>query len=163
MAGPHQPAGAGGQEAKPITLSLPLRFERPVAVTEHAEIGRIVELMLDHEFEIHDITPKGERITRVNAGDHIQLIELDFDEDDAAALQVRFTVGSREDRDVLVWTSSLMFQYLHYHLVRLTAINNAPHTLDWEAGQDPDFPERVREWVEVGQSRIERLKRVQRS
>ena len=90
-------------------------------------------------------------------GYHVRDIELVYDEAAPNTLLARFLVNSKQDRDVLVWTSSLFFQYIHYHVARIATVNGAPHHMDWEAQQDPHGPERVKRWVEYGKSLIERL------
>jgi hypothetical protein len=68
-----------------------------------------------------------------------------------------FVLSARSAKQVLVWTSSLFFQYLHYHVGRVAQINGKEHQMDWEALQDPQAPARIRRWVETGGSLIERL------
>ncbi|HMA38159.1 MAG TPA: hypothetical protein VKY74_27170, partial [Chloroflexia bacterium] len=120
-------------------------------------IDRVRSLMLVHKFELHDMQASGESIRYVPVADHIRSIEIGFDPARPEALGVRFTVNSKEDKEVLIWTSSLFFQYVHYHVGRIATVNGAPHHMDWEAQQDAESPARVKRWVEQGQSLIERL------
>ncbi len=137
----------------PITLV----FEHPLHPAQRLVIDRVRALILVHHFELHNFEPSGETIEHIRVADHVRRIEFGYSEAQPEALLVRFTVGSKADRDALVWTSSLFFQYLHYHVARIATVNGAPHHMDWEAQQDPQGPQRVKRWVESGHSLIERL------
>jgi len=134
-----------------------LVFEQPLPAAQRSGLERLPGLMMVHRFELHDIAPTGERVTQIAVAAHVREIAVSIDPPHPDRVLTRFTVNSKQDRDVLVWTSSLMFQYVHYHIARIATINAAAHAMDWEAQQDPGAPERVKRWVEQGQSRIERL------
>lgn len=146
------PAGSGG-----VAIAMPVVFERPLTPAQRQAIDGLRTLMLAHRFELHDIQPSGESLQYVAVADHIRNIEIGVSPAQPQALVFRFTVNSKQDKEALVWTSSLLFQYMHYHVARIATINGAPQGLDWEAQQDPQSPERVKRWVEQGQSLIERL------
>src|SRR5690349_13960782 len=109
---------AGGIVA-PITLV----FEHPLYPAQRLVIERVRALMQLHKFELHDIQPEGESIRHVAVAHHVRAIELLYDEAEPATLTAQFTVNSKQDRDVLVWTSSLFFQYVHYHVARIATVN----------------------------------------
>ncbi len=151
---PDAPAAAADSSVlAPITLV----FEHPLHPAQRLVVDRARALMLVHHFELHNFAPSGETIEHIRVADHIQRIEFGYSAAQPDALMVRFTVGSKEDRDALVWTSSLFFQYVHYHVARIATVNGVAHHMDWEAQQDPQGPERVKLWVESGHSLIERL------
>ena len=138
----------------------PLRvmFEHPLPPAQQLVIARVRDLLLRHTFELHDISPAGERIERIPVAAAIPQIELRFG-DDPQQMVAAFLVRSKEAKPVLVWASSLFFQYLHYHVARIASVNSNPHAMDWEAQQDPSAPARVKAWVEGGTSLIERMHR----
>ena len=140
-----------------ITATIMLVFEHPLHPAQRLVIERARSLMLTHEFELHNFEPTGENIQHIRVVEHVRKIELGYDETRPEMLATRFVVNSKKDRDALVWTSSLFFQYLHYHVARIASVNGAPHHMDWEAQQDPQAPTRIKGWVEQGQSLIERL------
>jgi hypothetical protein len=146
------PSGPGG-----VAIAMPVVFAQPLGPPQRQAIDRLRALMLAHRFELHDIQPSGESLEYVAVADHIRKIEIGASPAQPQALVFRFTVNSKQDKVALVWTSSLLFQYIHYHVARIATINGAPQGLDWEAQQDPQGPERVKRWVEQGQSLIERL------
>jgi hypothetical protein len=131
-------------------------FEHPLPPAQQLVIARARDLMLRHTFELHDISPAGEQIERIPLAAYIPQIDLRFG-DDPQVLTAAFLVRSKEAKQVLVWASSLFFQYLHYHVARIATINGNPHAMDWEAAQDPSAPARVKGWVETGLSLIERM------
>lgn len=137
----------------PITLV----FEQPLQPAQRLLIDRVQTLMQLHTFELHDIGPAGEQIYHIAVTAHVRELDLGYDAAGPNTLVARFTVNSKQDREVLIWTSSLFFQYLHYHVARIATVNGAPHHMDWEAQQDPAGPARVKRWVEGGQSLIERM------
>ena len=123
-------------------------------------IERVRGLMVRHTFELHDISSAGEAIHRLAVATYIPNIELRASED-PAVLVIAFTLRSRDAKQILIWASSLFFQYLHYHVARIALVNGRPLQMDWEATQDPQAPARIKHWVESGQSIIERLHRNQ--
>jgi hypothetical protein len=145
-----------------IVAPITLVFEHPLHPAQRLVIERVRALMQLHKFELHDIEPQGESIRYIPVANYVRNIDLAYDEATPNTLTVRFTVQSKQDRDVLVWTSSLFFQYVHYHVARIATMNGAAHHMDWEAQQDPQSPERVKRWVEHGQSLIERLHKGER-
>ena len=145
-----------GPPAGAIVAPLRMVFEHPLQPAQKLVIERVRDVLLRHHFELHDIGPAGEQIHRIPVAPYILSIELRAD-DDPRLLAALFTVRSKEAKQVLVWTSSLFFQYLHYHIGRIATINGNPHQMDWEAGQDPQAPARIKRWVEGGHSIIERL------
>jgi hypothetical protein len=154
---PEQP-GAAVAPGGGIVAPLRVIFEHPLPPAQQLVIARVRDLLLRHTFELHDISPAGERIERIPVAAAIPQIELRFG-DDPQGMVAAFYVRSREAKQVLVWASSLFFQYLHYHVARIVSVNGNPHAMDWEAQQDPSAPARVKGWVEGGTSLIERMHR----
>ena len=153
-----QPPGAGTPASGPgIVAPITLVFEHPLHPAQRLVIDRVRTLMQVHRFELHNIEPSGESIHHIIAADHIRNIELLYDDATPDRLVAQFTVNSKQDKEALVWTSSLFFQYLHYHVARIATVNGTPHQMDWEAQQDPQGPARVKRWVEQGHSLIERM------
>jgi hypothetical protein len=149
VAPPPAPSG-------PVVAPLQVVFEHPLQPAQTLVIERVRVLMLRHVFELHDIGPTGESIHRLAVATYIPNIELRPSED-PRVLVIAFSLRSRESKQVLIWTSSLFFQYLHYHVERIALVNGRPLQMDWEAVQDPEAPARIKRWVESGQSIIERL------
>ena|SRR5215212_5913058 len=145
------PSSAGG-----IVAPLQMVFEHPLQPAQKLVIERVRDVLLRHTFELHDIGPGGEQIHRIAVAPYILGIEL-RSEDDPRVLTALFRVRSKEAKQVLIWGSSLFFQYVHYHVGRIATINGTPHQMDWEATQDPQAPARIKRWVEGGHSIIERL------
>jgi hypothetical protein len=141
-----------------IVAPLQALFEHPLQPAHKLVIERVREVMLRHTFELHDFGSGGEQIHRIAVAPYIPNIEVRY-ADDPRLLIVLFTVRSKEAKQVLVWTSSLFFQYLHYHIGRIVSLNGNAHQMDWEAAQDPQAPQRIKRWVEGGHSIIERLHR----
>ncbi len=146
-----------------IVAPLTLVFEHPLHPAQRLVIDRVRTLMLVHKFELHDIQPSGESIRYIAVAEHVRTIDLDFDEAAPHTLVARFTVNSKQDKEALVWASSLFFQYIHYHVSRIATVNGAPHHMDWEAQQDPQGAARVKRWVEQGSSLIERMHKTERN
>jgi len=140
-----------------VVAPIMIVFEHPLHPAQRLVVDRVRALMLVHQFELHNFAPRGETIRHIRVADHVRRMEFGYNEAQPDHLLVRFTVGSKDDRDALVWASSLFFQYVHYHVARIATVNGAPHHMDWEAQQDPQGPERVKRWVEAGHSLIELL------
>lgn len=154
---PGPPDAPAAPDGPGVVAPLTLVFEHPLHPAQRLVIDRVRTLMQVHKFELHDIQPSGESIRHIVVADHVRKIELLYDEATPDRLVVQFTVNSKQDKEVLVWVSSLMFQYLHYHVSRVATVNGVPHQMDWEAQQDPQGPARVKRWVEHGESLIERM------
>jgi hypothetical protein len=150
-------AQEGRSEPGGVAIAMPVVFEQLLGLPQRQALDRLRAQMLAHRFELHDIQPSGESLVYVPVADHIRTIEIGVSPAQPEALVFRFTVNSKQDKEALVWTTSLLFQYIHYHVARIATINGAPQGLDWEAQQDPQSPARVKRWVEQGQSLIERL------
>ncbi|HUS14226.1 MAG TPA: hypothetical protein VM536_04315 [Chloroflexia bacterium] len=153
----HEPVTPAAEPTPGIVAPITLVFEHPLHPAQRLVINRVRDLIATHHFELHDIQAGGESIHHIRVGEHVRKIELGTSEQQPAVLIVRFTVNDKQDKDALVWTSSLFFQYVHYHVARIATMNGAPHHMDWEAQQDPQGPARVKRWVESGESMIERL------
>jgi len=156
VGGPPEQQGAAVAPSGGIVAPLQVVFEHPLPPAQQLVIARVRDLLVRHTFELHDISSEGERIERVPVGATIPQIELRFGED-PQVMVAAFYVRSREGKQILVWASSLFFQYVHYHVARIVSVNGNPHQMDWEAQQDPTAPARVKGWVEGGTSLIERM------
>ncbi len=156
--GPPEGPGAVAAPGGGVVAPLQAVFEHSLTAAQQLVIARVRDLLLRHTFELHDISPAGERIDRIPVAAYIPQIELRFG-DDPRLMVAAFHVRSKEAKQVLVWASSLFFQYLHYHVARISSLNGNPHPMDWEAHQDPTAPARVKSWVEGGGSLIERMHR----
>ncbi len=156
--GPPEQPGAAGAASGGIVAPLQVVFEHPLPPAQQLVIARVRDLLLRHTFELHDISPAGERIERVPVAATIPQIELRFGED-PQVMMAAFYVRSREAKQILVWASSLFCQYIHYQVARIVSVNGNPHQMDWEAQQDPTALARVKAWVEGGTSLIEQLHR----
>ena len=154
MAG-RPPEGRGPAASGPIVVPLAVEFEQPLSPATRLFLVRLGPHLLRHVFEIHDLGPAGESITRIAVADHIAEIDLCPGAD--VHLAVEITALSKAARPGVIWLTALLFRYLHYHVARIRLIDGRPHQLDWEARQDPQLPARVRRWVEGGLSIIERL------
>ena len=150
------PPGPAGESA-PLVVPIEAVFEQPLTPADRLVIDRVRTLMQLHQFEVHEIQPAGEQIRVVPVAGTVHEIALSYDAAAPDHLRMTLTVESKAARDVVVWTSSLFFQYVHYHVARLATLNGAPLQMDWEAEQDPRSPARVKYWVENGRSLIERL------
>ena len=139
-----------------IIAALDVVFDHPLQPAQQLVIERVRQAMERHTFELHDLSSRGEEIHRIAVATYIPTIAITYGED-PRQMTARFHVKSRAAKQVLVWTSSLFFQFLHYHVGRVGAINGQGHQMDWEAQQDPHAPARIRRWVEGGSSIIERL------
>jgi hypothetical protein len=158
VGGPPDQPGAAVAPGGGIVAPLQVVFEHPLPPAQQLVIARVRDLLLRHTFELHDISSAGERIERVPVGATIPQIELRFGEN-PQVMVAAFYVRSREGKQILVWASSLFFQYVHYHVARIVSVNGNPHQMDWEAAQDPTAQARVKGWVEGGTSLIERMHR----